>query len=177
MLAKDEFRPTKDVKITTLTRITKEFLIRFDINAASFTDYWQNLFHMTTRGNYGRYGDRIPGVWTLGAQIRISYAVNDNHDYYKFIDIEKDKWISFEISQQHEETGEYSYKLLMNGSEVVKLTNTRPTNFENVKVYVSDPWHATFNGLIRNLEVCIAGKYVSFPSLSVSVFRCYRWIS
>ena len=90
MLVKDEFRPTKDVKIRTLPIITKEFTIQFEINASRFTDTWQNIFHMTIRDNYGKYGDRIPGVWTRGARIMISSAVNDEHSYEKFIDIGKD---------------------------------------------------------------------------------------
>ena len=140
--------------------ITKEFTIRFELNASSFTGSWQSVFHMTIRDNSGKYGDRIPGVWTHGNpdRIYISSAVNNDHNYAKFIDIEKNKWISFEVTQRHERTGEYIYKLLMNGAEVVKTINERPTNFENVMVYASDPWHPSVNGSIRNMEVCITGK-------------------
>lgn len=158
MLAKDEFRPTKNVKIATLPIITKEFTLRFEMKASSFTGDLHSLFHMTIRDNHGKYGDRIPGVWTHGARIMISSAVNNEHSYEKFIDIVKDKWISFEVSQRHERTGEYVYELLMNGAEVVRTINERPTNFENVMVYASDPWNPSFNGSIRNMEVCIAGK-------------------
>ena len=133
------------------------------MNALSIIGTWQSLFHMTIGDNVGKYGDRIPGVWTHGNpdRIMISYAVNNDPNYHKYIDIGKDKWISFEVSQRHKRTGEYIYKLLMNGAEVVKTINERPTNFENVMVYASDPWHASFNGSIRNLEVCITGKYPS----------------
>ena len=171
MLAKDEFRPTKDVKIKTLPIITKEFTIRFEMNASSFIGSWQSLFHMTIRDNVGKYGDRIPGVWTHGNPDRlfISYAVNNDPNYHKYIDIGKDKWISFEVTQRHERTGEYIYKLLMNRAEIVKTINERPTNFENVMVYASDPWHPSFDGSIRNMEVCIAGKFLLFLSVWLSL--------
>ena len=174
MLAKDEFRPTKDVKIATLPIITKEFTIRFQMKASSFTDDWHSLFHMRIRGNSGKYGDRIPAVWTHGARIIISSAVNNNDNHATFIDIGKDKWMSFEVTQRHERTGEYSYKVLMNGAEILKTINERPTNFENVMVYASNPWHTSFNGSIRNMEVCIAGKCPSLVYRFIESVNNYK---
>lgn len=175
MLARDEFRPTKGVKITTLPIITKEFTIRFDMYVSSLANEYKNLFHMTIRDNVGRYGDRIPGVWTGGAGVEIYSAVNDRHNYGKKIDIDIDKWISFEITQRHERTGEYSYKMSRHGAEVVQMINERPTNFENVMVYASDPWYPSFDGLMRNMEVCITGRYLS---LELSIYwTIWIWAS
>ena len=162
MIAKDKFRPRKDATIATLPIITKEFTMRFEMNASSFSDAAHNIIHMTKRGNNVIYGSRIPFVGINGARVVISYAVNNDKNYHKYININKNEWVSFEVSQRHERTGEYRYKVLKNGAEETAFgtINKRPLDFENVLVYASDPWYVSFDGLIRNIEVCIAGKYI-----------------
>ena len=161
MIARDEFRPTKGVSITTLPKITKEFAIRFEVNASSFSNVWHNLLHMTKGGNDKDHGNRIPYVGIHDGSLAISYSVNDDDNYHKRVHINKNEWISFEVSQTHERTGEYRYKVLMNEveQEAFSAINEKPRDFEHVGVFASDPWHPSFDGLIRNIEVCIAGKH------------------
>ena len=167
MVAKDKFRPKKDVTIATLPIITKEFTMSLEMNASSFSNAYHNIIHMTKKGNGDIYGDRIPLVGINGARAVISYAVNDNKNYHKYININKNEWVSFEVSQRHERTGEYRYKVLKNGAEenAFSTINRRPLDFEHVLVYASDPWYVSFDGLIRNIEVCIAGKYILIYTL------------
>ena len=162
-IARDELRPTKGVSITTLPKITKEFAIRFEVNASSFSNAWHNLLHMTKGGNVESHGDRIPWVGIRDSSLTIAYSVNGDLNYHKGVEINKNEWVSFEVSQTHERTGEYRYNVLMNGveQEAFGAINDKPLDFEHVGVYASDPWHTSFDGLIRDIEVCVAGKHAS----------------
>ena len=53
---------------------------------------------------------------------------------------------------------DYVYKVEVDGNEVDKVKNAQPMQFENVTVYVSDPWHEALPGYIRNL--IIKGKFL-----------------
>ena len=53
---------------------------------------------------------------------------------------------------------DYVYKVEVDGNEVKKVNNANPMEFENVTVYVSDPWHSAALGSIRNL--IIKGKFL-----------------
>ena len=93
--------------------------------------------------------------------IKIKDYLQFDDNYHKRVHINKNEWVSFEVSQTHERTGEYRYKVLMNEveQEAFSAINEKPRDFEHVGVYASDPWHPSFDGLIRNIEVCIAGKH------------------
>ena len=67
------------------------------------------------------------------------------------------EWHTFEFSQ-FKLDGEYWVKLLLNGEQVGKcpalMRNFIPKKFENVEVYLSDPWYeASAVAKIRNLKV------------------------
>ena len=38
------------------------------------------------------------------------------------------------------------------------IENELPLEFENVKVYASNPWVPSFNGILRNVEICYKGN-------------------
>ena len=66
-------------------------------------------------------------------------------------------WKKFEFSQ-YKLDDKYWVKLLLNGEQVGEcpevMENTTPEKFENVTVYLSDPWfEASTIGKIRNLKV------------------------
>ena len=48
--------------------------------------------------------------------------------------------------------------------ESYKIENEKPKNFENVKLYASDPWYAPFSsdiGMIQNVKITVPSNDVS----------------
>ena len=72
-------------------------------------------------------------------------------------------WNKIEFSQ-YEEGGSFYYKLLLNGNSFGQcesvMSNSSPQNFENLKVYLGNPWYApATNAKLRNVKVwSSAGK-------------------
>ena len=47
----------------------------------------------------------------------------------------------------------YIYEVKLNGESVFTIENKQVTSFENVKMYLADPWYEPVEGKIRNLSV------------------------
>ena len=93
-------------------------------------------------------------MWSVGNTLYVYSAMSGNPSHYNAIhNFNKlNEWFSLNISQQLT-NGKYMYKIT-NGDAVLSETeNTRPENFSNVKVYVSDPWHPANPGILRKLTV------------------------
>ena len=66
-------------------------------------------------------------------------------------------WYKIEFSQ-YEEGGSFYYKLLLNGNSFGRcesvMSNSSPQKFENLKVYLGNPWYApATNAKLRNVKV------------------------
>ena len=64
----------------------------------------------------------------------------------------KNKWVMVKVSQL-KMGNDYVYEVKVDGNEVIKTNNTKPMEFENITVYVSDPWYGVPLGSIRNLII------------------------
>ena len=51
------------------------------------------------------------------------------------------------------QTGDGIFKIEMDGNVIEQIQNENPQDFDNVKAYFSDPWHAEFHGCLSNLQV------------------------
>merc|ERR1712062_504672 len=104
----------------------------------------------------GRYGSRIPAVWIEpNKRFYIESAVSGNCCYRKYINHYLGKQYDITI-QQTKENGKYWYQIIVNGSTVLKVQNTQPRIFSNVKEYLSDPWYRPFSsdyGTVYNLKI------------------------
>ena len=99
-------------------------------------------------------GSKIPGGWI-------------NKDFFKFccgsndcVILENDKYeldtlYHFKIWQEEDKDGKVIFKARHVDFELYKTENPSPKDYENVKVYVSDPWSDSFasHGTISNLEI------------------------
>ena len=117
---------------------------------------WANVIHFTTGGNNGVYGNRNPAVWINKRfqGISIVSAVSGNN-YWRDYKISFGKQYDITI-QQSKQNGKYWYEILINNILRLRVHNTKPIIFSNVKEYISDPWHYSFTsdlGTIFNLKV------------------------
>ena len=62
------------------------------------------------------------------------------------------------------EDDKYVYRVYLNGEEIHEVVNTQAEDFEDVKVYVSDPGNAAQPGYVRNLRIYGSGKYIHTSS-------------
>ena len=61
----EEFTINKDRLRTTLPLLNKEYGLSFELSVVKYGKGWQNILHLTTGGNWGQIGDRIPAVFLL----------------------------------------------------------------------------------------------------------------
>ena len=53
---------------------------------------------------------------------------------------------------------EMIYSISINNKEVLSVKNSKPPQFENVKVFAGSPWYTPVDGYIRNLLIEQKGK-------------------
>merc|ERR1711993_183386 len=57
--------------------------------------------------------------------------------------------------EQFQKDGKIMYQVMINGKTEYSAENTDPKDFENVKVFASDPWHDAFTseyGILENFK-------------------------
>nr|XP_047137903.1 uncharacterized protein LOC100212432 [Hydra vulgaris] len=156
LILKEEFPLVKGKLIATLKIMNKEYSISFEVKPTSFEKGWKSVIHLTLGNNFVTYGDRNPGIWFhengLGG-LHICSAVSSYRNLCKDTNpIQIDKWSTIKVTQQFSE-GSYVYSIYINGENIFSTINTDPRNFENVKVFMADPWHNAQNGFVRNLRI------------------------
>ena len=110
-------------------------------------------------GISAKYGDRIPAIWTHPTRgFYISSGVGGKVSYYKWFKgllptpNYGGQWVSIEIGQELE-LSKVVYYIMIGGKRLFSVTNSKPQEFENVKVYSTSPWYSAVGGQIRNLVV------------------------
>ena len=100
---REELPLLKDNLLTTLSSVDKEFSVSFELFVTKHTSGdWRSVVHLTTGGNYGQHGTRIPGVWlNKDNQLHVESSVNDNHDhrYHYHEPMIEGRWYRIEIDQ------------------------------------------------------------------------------
>ena len=86
----------------------------------------------------------------------VDVSGNNNYRYTTTNDFSFGMPYDITIQQTQDLTG-YWYGIIINGSTVLKVQNTQPKIFSNVKEYLSDPWYPAFTsdfGYVSNLKIC-----------------------
>ena len=90
--------------LTTLPSVGPEYSVSFDLLVDKHTlhDY-RNVLHLTTKGDGGQLGYRIPGVWlTKDNTLYIASTVNGDDDYvyvYKSVPLKEGQMYKIQIQQ------------------------------------------------------------------------------
>ena len=135
----------------------KIYRVSFSIIVNKLSNHvWTNVIHFTTGGNCKVYGDRVPAVWIHKSGLfHICSAVSGNKSYWKNFKFSLGKQYDITI-QQSKQNGKYWYEIIINNHLKLKVQNTRPRIFSNVKEYISNPWFLPFTsdlGTISKLKV------------------------
>merc|ERR1719435_903173 len=150
----------KNQLLTVLPYIGREYVVTFELYLNSYTTApWASILHFTTQGNSERYGNRNPAVWMSGHKdhyrlLHVSSSIDGNINMW--IDPKKipplKTWIKIRISQTLIDN-KFIYEVKVNDKSQLKMPNTVPSMFTDVKVYAGDPWYPAQDGKIRNLVV------------------------
>ena len=158
---KDEGQLEKNKEIKSVPQMGKVYSVSFDVKPTSFEDGLRSVLHLTTGGDAGKYGDRIPAVYfhgskgtnteralhicsSLGGVVSKCYTTKKN--------IPVNTWATLKIFQKLVDD-KYVYYIDLNGDIVYTEENTDARTFKNVKVYAADPWSEPQPGSIRNLII------------------------
>ena len=149
----------KNQLVTTIPLLMAQWKVSFEFKASTFGSGLLQLLHMTIggRGSGGKskYGDRTPAIWTHPTRgFLISSAVNGKFSYSRYFKKlpKTDEWINIEVGQELD-LGRMIYYIIIGGTKVFSITNTKPSEFKDVKVFTSSRWYSSLTGSIRNLLI------------------------
>ena len=134
------------------------FQVEFEItvHALPTDNNLANVFHFTQNSDNSAYGDRIPALWIYkSGYFKICSAVNGKRNYCIWSKFDLDEKYHFLI-QQYVMNGKIMYKIEKNGQSIASFENKMAQDFNNVKVYISDPWYKPFTsdyGLLENFKI------------------------
>ena len=103
-----------------------------------------------------RYGDRTPAIWTHSSRksFLVSSAVGGRYSYSKYFKNlpSLNEWTTVEVGQEMVKS-KIVYYVAIGGKKVFSYTNSRPSEFEDVKVYAASNWYTPVSGSIKNLLI------------------------
>nr|XP_047137695.1 uncharacterized protein LOC101236582 isoform X1 [Hydra vulgaris] len=160
--------------LATLKTLPREYEITFEVNLTSFVSSWTNILHFTIGSNNKVYGDRTPSVYiypNYTGMMQICAPVNGIGNYaVPTIPLKLLKWIKVTIKQLLYR-GFYNYSIEIPDVIFHSIQNNMPKLFQNVQLFISDPWTVAQPGYIRNLIVtnaCANNDIYCKPLLKVS---------
>ena len=162
----EETEITKSNLLTTLPVLKKEWRVSFEFKANSIKSGLDQIFHMTIDGKGigkgSKNGERTPAVWmhnTKGLLIISTVGTKISYPTYSKPVPTPGQWVNIEIGQEKVPTRRVSqgyvmkFSITVDGTRKRYVTNTKPSDFENVKVYASTPWYNPVSGAIKNLLI------------------------
>ena len=164
----------------TIKNLYPTFTVKFDFKPTRFQGGWTNVLHMTSNGQNGGYGGRVPGVWFHGSsagatrnRFHICAAVNTvgNFCYNSAVNsIPRGQWTSVSIAQRPEGAF-YRYEVKINGKVLGSTLNKKARTWPNVKVYGADNWYNAAQGIMRNLVISTKAKAPSVAGKNFLLLR------
>ena len=149
---------SKNTLLTTLPLLKKEWKVSFDFKANNLRGLGQ-IFHMTAGGKGlgagAAYGDRTPAIWVHSSRgFLVSSAVDGKYSFAKYFKPLPTigEWTTIEVGQELVGS-RIVYSISIGGKKVLSVTNSKPSEFKNVKVYASTDWYSSASGSIKNLAI------------------------
>merc|ERR1719450_1472139 len=150
-----------NVEKNTLVKTLDQWGPDFNITQELPKDEWLNFIHLTTGLNCCNAGSRLPGVWFRRTSDVIHMVVAMAFNKYKQHTVEyikptlqSMKWYSVEMEQRKVSETAATFTVKVN-NEKAWVLDTEPLQFSQVKLYMSDPWYKSLEGLalVKNLVI------------------------
>ena len=117
---------------------------------------WLSVFQILERDNKAGI-DRKPAIF-------VNYNLKKLYFYYTVsgvkeltVDIQLNKLYQIVI-QQFKEGKKYWFEIIIDGVSKVKIENTQPKIFSNVKFYAGNPWYEPFSSEFGSISNIIISK-------------------
>ncbi|XP_012561136.2 uncharacterized protein LOC100214441 isoform X1 [Hydra vulgaris] len=155
---REEFVLTQGNLIGTLNTMRKEYSISFNIKPTRIIwNFWGSVLLLTTGSSVDVYGGRNPGVWFHedgSGRLRIHASVSGNPHYYfdTKILLNLNQWSKVRIYQSFI-GGKYWFSVDINGVNIHRVENSDARDFENMKIYASQPFHSAQHGFMSDLLI------------------------
>ena len=113
-------------------------------------------------GTGSKKGDRTPAVFihnTKGLLLISTLGTKISYSTYSKPVPTPGQWVNIVIGQEKVPSRRVSqgyvmkYSISIDGKEKLSVTNSKPAEFENVKVFASSDWFHPLEGSIRNLRI------------------------
>ncbi|XP_065671521.1 uncharacterized protein LOC136089446 [Hydra vulgaris] len=163
-----------------LPLLEKTYSVLFKLKPILFATEYTNVIHLTTGIDYGEYGGRTPAIFFTNdgsGRLYICSAVNLYTGPYPLFVSEPlplNKWSSIRL-MQFQNNGKYTFVVFINEVNVYSINNQNPQSFQNVKVYISNPWHKVQDGFIKDLRIINGNRVIS--SISNQVIKMSsKWV-
>ena len=175
MLVSEQTPITKNRTVAIVANLEKQHSLQleFMITEEFATEDWYNLYHATISGDHDAYGARTPGIWIQTKDGSISvYTTSAVNGIMRTgwnsppTPIQLNTWMRINVTQAKVKN-DYQFDVEVNGEVIETVNNTQTEAFENVTMYISNPWDQVGPGYVRN--VFLKGK-VLFITLSIDVF-------
>ena len=141
----------------TIPILAKEWRVTFDFKATSYSKKeWASVLHMTIGGDKTNAGDRTPALWMRANQgVAVSTALDGRVYRGKSFPGKNppiNEWASIEVSQIREGY-KYIFSLVIMGETLWSVENSKPSEFSDVKVFLSSKWASAQAGSIRRFKI------------------------
>ena len=111
----------------------------------------RNVYHFSSNNKDSiNYGNRCPALWFKLNHLLLRAAVNSNRNeviYYEPIPLNAFSRLYYE-QRYNTTTQKYVIKVFINSTLVNEIVNNDARDFDNVHVYLSDPWYAAEESVI-----------------------------
>ena len=150
--------------VTTLPFLSEEWRVSFTLFPLDLSDQgnWVNILHMTTGENNCCYGSRTPIISFYPPYgLLIDSAISGQNTVGVILPSPVLRVnTNIEITQESNEEGKIMYRVVIDDVEVYQNENTDPRVFENVAVYVPDPWYMSPDpnyklGFVQDLSIYV----------------------
>ena len=147
----------KNVLLSTLPTLGREWRLTFEINPKSYTyRSFAQVIQLTIGGKSSAVGDRTPSLWfhrTRGVYIATTLGKKASvGQFFKGKLPPTGKWTQFEIKQERKGNN-FFFSFLIGDQEIWSVQNTQPREFSEVKVFAGSPWYVAQAGSIRRLQI------------------------
>eukprot|EP00463_Aulacantha_scolymantha_P000177 TRINITY_DN10_c0_g2_i1.p1 TRINITY_DN10_c0_g2~~TRINITY_DN10_c0_g2_i1.p1 ORF type:complete len:333 (+),score=50.88 TRINITY_DN10_c0_g2_i1:125-1123(+) len=132
----------------TVRNVYKTFDISFDVylNRFNAASGWQNIFQMA----YGGGNHHVIAAWVHSSYTYLH--LYNGAGAYNFPSFPLKIWNHVQFKQVLV-NGKYMNSIIINGKIARTVQNTKPREFQNVKVYTASPWYSVADGYVKNIRI------------------------
>ena len=145
---------------------SKSWILSFELKPLGVVEGFNNILRFTTFAEYKYplYGDRMPAIWFWSKSTRLHIWNSVNGKLIAYNDdknLPQNEFTHIELKQILDGSNQYVFSIHIGGIKVYEVLNKDARNWNNVHVWLSDPWSPAAKAVIKNFvfKNFVGGKY------------------